>query len=78
LIAAPQPDNVLGIRDTSGLDVRDVMYSLTPQNEGGVESGFIGVLFGAWSADPPEIELAFGTWSGSLTGFDVEEESWSA
>jgi len=72
------PDNVIGVLDRSGLDQRGVLYTLTARNSGEIEPEYIGVQFGAWSADPPEIELAFGTWSGGLTGFDVEEESWSA
>ena len=75
---ATLPDNVIGVRDMSGLADRGVLYTLTARNGGEVESEYIGVVFGAWSADPPEIELAFGTWSGGLTGYDVAEEDWSA
>lgn len=73
------PDHVIGVRDTYGLGSHDVIYTVEEHTDGSPTEAVIeGVIFGAWSADPPEIELALGTWSGGLTGHDVTEDNWYA
>ena len=74
------PDFVIGVRDPWGLGAHEVMFTVGESTDGSSSGGSTtgGVTFGAWSAIPPEIDLAVGDWSGALTGAEVMEDTWHA